>query len=148
MKIEYFNCFTHFVFTTFEREPMILESFRNRLEKYITGVIKNNSCKLYSIYANPEHMHILLSRAPMISEEYIATIIAESSQKFINDNNLLKGYFSWQQTASAFSVSKKDVDMVCKYILSQPEHHKKRSFAEEYSELVREFQTSNMKKLY
>jgi hypothetical protein len=93
-------------------------------------------------------MHILLSRAPMISEEYIATIIAESSQKFINDNNLLKGYFSWQQTASAFSVSKKDVDMVCKYILSQPEHHKKRSFAEEYSELVREFQTSNIKKLY
>jgi len=45
--------------------------------------------------------------------------------KFILDNNLCNGKFSWQDTASAFSVSKSDIDKVCKYILNQLKHHKK-----------------------
>ena len=91
----------------------------------MTGIVNNNSWKLYSIYANPEHVHSLASRSPKLSEEALATIIADSSQIFINNNKLSKGQFAWQQSASAFSVSKSDVDRVCKYILNQPEHHKK-----------------------
>ena len=58
MKMEYNNLYTHFVFTTLKRKPLILEQFRIRIEKYITGIVNNNDCKLYSIYANPEHVHI------------------------------------------------------------------------------------------
>jgi len=95
---------------------------------------------LYSIYANPEHVHFLVSRSPKISEEALAGIIADSSSKFINENKLVLGIFAWQQSASAFSVSKSDVDKVCKYILNQPFHHKKVTFAEEYDKLVRHYQ--------
>jgi putative transposase len=52
-------------------------------------------------------MHILISRDPGISEEEIATIIANSSERFINENKLTSSTFHWQQSASAFSVSKK-----------------------------------------
>ncbi len=144
MKIEYKNLYTHFVFTTLHREPVIPEKNRERIEKFITGVVKNYNCRLYAIYANPEHAHFLVSRAPNISEEYLADIITESSEKFINKNKLVKGSFEWQTTASAFSVSKRDVDKVCKYILNQKEHHRKITFKEEYDKFI-EFYEKTLK---
>lgn len=140
MKIEYNNLYTHFVFTTYLHQPLISGKNRERIEKYITGIVNNNECQLYAIYANPEHMHFLVSRSPNISEEHLASIIANSSAKFINDNKLCNGVFSWQISASAFSVSKADVDKVCKYILNQPQHHRKQSFQEEYDEFIKFYQ--------
>ena len=140
MKIEYNNLYTHFVFTTLSRLPLILEQHRMRIEKYITGIVNNNSCKLYSIYANPEHMHFLVSRSPQLDEESLATIIANSSEKFINDNRLCAGIFQWQQSCSAFSVSKRNVHDVCEYIENQKEHHKTQNYAEEYEGFVKHYQ--------
>ncbi|MFZ1320013.1 MAG: transposase [Ignavibacteria bacterium] len=121
-----------FYFSTLHRQPLIEEENRERIEKYITGIVNNNGCHLYSIYANPDHTHFLVSRSPKMSEEDLATIVANSSQKFINDNKLCRTQFAWQDSASAFSVSKSDIDKVCKYILNQPNHHHKITFAEEY----------------
>jgi REP element-mobilizing transposase RayT len=140
MKIEYNNLYTHFIFTTLHRLPLIAEKHRERIEKYITGIINNNSSQLYSIYANPEHAHFLVSRSAQLSEENLATIIAESSERFINQNKLCNTHFMWQETASAFSASKSDVDRVCKYILNQPEHHRKITFAEEYDSFIKFYQ--------
>lgn len=103
-------------------------------------LINNSECKLYSVYANPEHMHFLASMSPVISEEKLATIVAESSVKFINENKLCKINFSWRQTCAAFSVSKADVDKVCKYILNQKEHHLKMTFTEEYEKFIKFYQ--------
>lgn len=125
MKIEFNNLYTHFILTTLQRQPLIVEKHRVRIEKYITGVVKNNDSYLYSIYANPEHVHLLVSKSPKISEEKLISVVAESSA---------------QQSAAAFSVSKSDVDKVCKYILNQPEHHKKRSFAEECNKFMKFYQ--------
>lgn len=140
MKVEFNNLYTHFVFTTQGRQPVIPEKNRIRIEKYITGIVSNNSSKLYAIYANPEHVHILISRYPGISEEELATIMAESSEDFINENRLVAGLFKWQQSASAFSVSKSDIYRACKYILNQPEHHKRISFSEEYEQFLKHYQ--------
>ncbi len=140
MKIEYNNLYTHFILITQNRLPLIQEANRQRIEKYITGIVNNNQSKMYSVYANPEHVHFLISRSPKISEEAFATIVADSSANFIQDNKLCLGPFVWQQSASAFSVSKTDVDRVCKYILNQPEHHKKMTFAEEYETFMKHYQ--------
>lgn len=140
MRIEYNNLYTHFILITQNRLPLIAEKNRGRIEKYITGTVNNNNSKLYSIYGNPEHLHFLAPRSPKISEETLLTIVADSSSKFINDNKLCQGQFEWQQAASAFSVSKTDVDKVCKYILNQPEHHKKETFSEEYDRFIKHYQ--------
>ena len=140
MRIEYNNLYTHFVFTTYQRIPLIKEKNRIRIEKYITGIVNNNSSKLYAIFANPEHVHFLVSRSPNISEQELATIVADSSEQFINQNMLSIGNFRWQQSASAFSVSKSDIENVCRYILSQPEHHKKTTFEEEYQKFMKHYQ--------
>jgi len=140
MKIEYNNLYTHFVIITQDRYPFIKEENRIRIEKYITGIVSNHDSKLYAIYANPEHVHFLVSRSPKISEEELLTRIANATKKFIIDNTLCKGKFSWQNTASAFSVSKSEIDSVCKYILNQPEHHKKTTFQQEYEEFIKFYQ--------
>jgi putative transposase len=59
MKIEFNNLYTHFVFITLGRQFMIPEKSRIRIEKYITGIVSKNASKLYAIYANPEHVHLL-----------------------------------------------------------------------------------------
>jgi REP element-mobilizing transposase RayT len=91
MKVEYYNLYTHFILITQNRIPLITEYYRERLEKYITGIVNNSNSKMYSIYANPEHVHLLVSRSARISEEALVTIIADSSTKFINDNKLCAG---------------------------------------------------------
>lgn len=140
MKIEYNNLYTHFIFITQNRYHSIQEKNRNRIEKYITGIVDNNDSKLYAIYANPEHVHLLVSRSPNLSESELATIVCESTMRFINHNKLCVGRFVWQESAAAFSVSKSDVDKVCKYILNQSKHHKRVSFAEEYDDFIKFYQ--------
>jgi REP element-mobilizing transposase RayT len=134
MKVEYNNLYTHFVFTTSHRLPVIKEKHRERIEKYITGIIKNNQSQLY------EHVHFVVSRSPALSEEKLATIVADNSEKFINDYNLCSGVFKWKDTCAAFSVSKAEINRICQYILNQPEHHKTMSFNEESERFLKYYQ--------
>ena len=101
MKIQYNNLYTHFILVTLNRFPFINENHRERIEKYITGIVNNKDSKLY---ANPEHVHFVASRSPKISEETLLTSVAESSERFINENKLCAGRFKWQDSAAAFSV--------------------------------------------
>lgn len=140
MKIEYNNLYTHFILVTADRRPLIAEDSRPRIEKYITGIVNNNQSRLYAIFANPEHVHMLVSRSPKMSEEMLITLVANSTAKFINENNLCKATFEWQQSTAAFSVSKTDIDKVCKYILNQPNHHKKITFLQEYESFKKFYQ--------
>ena len=146
MEILYNNLYTHFVFTTKDRFPCISENSRERIEKYITGVVNNQKCKMYAIYANPEHVHFLISRSSEMSENEVANLIANASEIFINKENLVAGRFSWQNSCSAFSVSKWDIDKICNYILKQPEHHKKTTFAEEYDKMLKYYNQTLSKK--
>jgi len=83
---------------------LILAENRQRIEKYITGIVNHLDCKLYAVYANPEHVHFLVSRASYMDENRLSEIIATSTSHFINENKLCIGVFQWQNTCSAFSV--------------------------------------------
>ncbi|MCL2414914.1 MAG: transposase [Bacteroidales bacterium] len=146
MEIQYNNLYTHFVFTTKDRFPCIKEGSRERIEKYIAGIVNNHNCKMYAIYANPEHAHFLVSRSPNMSEKEVADLVADASENFINKERLVVGRFSWQSSCSAFSVSKGDIDRVCKYILNQPNHHKKKTYKEEVDEFLKFYQKNLTKK--
>jgi len=140
MKIEAHNLYTHFIFMTFHKLPLIPEKNRQRIEKYITGVVNHLNCKMYAIYANPEHLHYLVMRTPDMDEEKLAGIIETSTNQFINEYKLSLGRFQWENSCSAFSVSKKDVNKVSEFILSQKEHHKIQKFAEEYEDFMKLYQ--------
>ncbi|MFW6290558.1 MAG: transposase, partial [Mariniphaga sp.] len=98
MKLVINDLYTHFVFITSEKEPYISEKIREPLENHLTKVVNHNSCQMLAVYANPEHVHFLISRSPRLSEETIATIVAQTSCRFINNKLFSNGNFSWHHT--------------------------------------------------
>jgi len=95
---------------------------------------------MLSIFCMPDHIHILVGLTPDFSISDLVRDIKAGSSKFINDNNWILGKFNWQEGFGAFSYSRSQIDTVIKYILSQEEHHKKKTFKEEYIEFLKKFE--------
>ncbi len=136
----YTQIYVQIVFALQGRKNLIKSTYRERLEKYICGVISNKKSKPFAIYCNPDHTHTLIGLHPSISISDIARDIKSNSSKWINENQWIKGKFSWQEGFGAFTYSKSQIDSVVKYILNQPQHHKKISFQEEYINFLKKFE--------
>lgn len=136
----YTQIYIHIVFAVKKREYQIREQIREELQKYITGIIQNRKHKLLAIYCMPNHVHILIGYNPEQSLSDLVRDIKACSSKYINDKNLSKTKFNWQEGYGAFSYSKSQIDRVIKYINNQPRHHAKKSFREEYLEILRKFE--------
>jgi putative transposase len=128
------------VFTVQDRNSIILNSWKDELYKYITGIIQNNKHKLLAINGMPDHIHILLGLRPSQSFSDLMQDIKGNSSKWINEKRLVRGKFSWQEGYGAFSYSKAEIPYIVQYINNQKEHHSKRSFLEEYLDLLKEFE--------
>jgi REP element-mobilizing transposase RayT len=128
------------VFAVKGRQNLIPKDKREELHKYITGIVNKRGQKLLSIFCMPDHTHVLVGMNPAISIADLVRDIKAGSSKFINDNKWVKGRFNWQEGYGAFSYSKSHVDSVIRYILNQEEHHKIKTFKEEYLEFLRKFE--------
>jgi REP element-mobilizing transposase RayT len=135
----YTQLFVQIVFVVKGRQNLITESHREELEKYICGITSNKKSKTLAIYCNPDHAHILLGLHPSVSVSDIAKDIKANSSKFINEMNWIRGKFNWQDGFGAFSYSKSQIDAVVKYILNQPNHHKRTTFRDEYLEFLEKY---------
>ncbi len=127
------------IFTVQNRECLIQDKWKTELYKYIAGIINANGHKLIVINGMPDHIHILLGLRPSQSLSELLQDIKGDSSKWINNKRFMKGRFSWQEGFGAFSYGKSQLSDVIKYINTQEEHHKKRSFIEEYRYLLRLF---------
>ena len=128
------------VFTVQGRQNLLPKNHRNELHQYITGIVSNRNQKLLSIFAMPDHLHLLVGIKPNISISDLVRDIKAGSSKFISDHNWVNGKFSWQEGFGAFSYSKSQIDNVIHYITNQEQHHKKRTFKEEYIEFLRKYE--------
>ncbi len=135
----YSQLYIHLVFTPKGRENLIHKKWKDELYKYITGVIKNEKQKLYIINGMPDHIHILVSISPDISVSSLTRDIKANSSRFINEKNFVKGKFHWQEGFGSFSVSHSQLQNVVEYIKNQEEHHKKKTFKEEYLEFLKNY---------
>lgn len=107
----YTQIYVHIVFAVKGRENFIKESFREELQKYISGIINNKKQKLYAIYCMPDHIHILVSIQPDISISDLVRDIKANSSSFIKEKGLNRK-FNWQNGFGAFSYSKSQVTVV------------------------------------
>lgn len=136
----YTQLYIQFVFSVKGRQNLIKESFRDELEKVMCGIATNHTCKVYAIYCNPDHTHIFIGMHPTMSPAKIMEQVKAGSSKWLNEKKYIAGKFSWQDGYGAFTYSKSHIDKVVKYILHQPEHHKKQTFREEYLLLLKKFE--------
>ena len=136
----YTQTYVQIIFAVKGRQNLIKEKNREAVEKYICGIIKNNKSKPLAIYCNPDHVHVLIGWHPSVSISEMARDIKANSSKWINEQKMIQGKFSWQVGYGAFTYSKSQIDAVCIYIHNQPEHHKKTTFKEEYLLFLQKFE--------
>jgi len=135
----YSQIYVQIVFAVQGRQNLIKKKHREELHKYISGIVKNRNQKMLSIFAMPDHIHLLVGLKPNISISDLVRDIKAGSSKFINDSRWINGKFNWQKGFGAFSYSKNQIDWVIKYILNQEEHHKKENFKEEYTNFLKKY---------
>ena len=136
----YTQCYVHLVFSPKNREALINKAWKVELEKYITGIVQNRKHKLLAIGAMPDHIHILIGYN---LNELIPNLVEEiktSTNVWIKENRLSKFKFEWQHGYGAFTHSRMQIDTVVNYILTQEQHHKTKSFREEYLDFLTKFE--------
>jgi putative transposase len=138
------NTFTQlhiqFVFAVQNRISLIQPVWEEELFKYITGIVKNHKHKMITINGMPDHIHIFLGLHPMQSISNLMQIVKGESSEWINKRGFVKGKFQWQEGYGAFSYGHSQVNKVYNYVMKQKEHHKKRTFLDEYRELLEKFE--------
>lgn len=136
----YTQIYIQIVFAVKGRQNLISKENREELHRLITGIVSNRNQKLFAVFAMPDHVHILISMNPTMSVSDLVRDIKAGSSKFINEKRWMNGKFNWQEGYGAFSYSKSGVDSVVKYILNREEHHKKKTFREEYLDFMSKFE--------
>ena len=128
-----------FVFAPKFRASLIHPSWENDLYKYITGTVQNNKHKMLCINGMPDHLHMLIGFYTTQSIADLMQDVKGASSKWINDHKLCKSRFEWQSGYGVFSYSKSQVPAVINYIKNQKEHHKKKTFLNEYKSFLEKF---------
>ncbi|MDW8850982.1 IS200/IS605 family transposase [Flavobacterium sp. MMLR14_040] len=135
----YSQLYIHIVFAVKERQNLISANWKDEIYKYITGIITNKGQKLIAINGMPDHIHILIGLKPDQSISDLVRDIKSNSSKFIKDKKWINGKFEWQTGFGAFSYSHSQLTNVIHYIQRQEEHHKTKTFKEEYIEFLKLF---------
>ena len=127
------------VFAVKGRENLIARKWKEELNKYIAGIIKGKDQKPIIVNGMPDHIHAFVGLRPAMCISDLVRDIKNNSSNFVNDRNFVKGKFSWQEGYGAFSYSHSQLDKVYNYILKQEVHHTRKSFKEEYLDLLKKF---------
>ena len=136
----YTQIYIQAVFVVDGRLNLIHKENREELYKYISGIIREKEHKSFIVNGMPDHIHILIGYNPKDALSDLLKEIKRCSSLFINQKKFVSGKFEWQPGFGAFSYSKSQIDKVYNYIANQEKHHKKRTFREEYIELLRKFE--------
>jgi REP element-mobilizing transposase RayT len=135
----YSQIYIQTIFAVKGRDSLIRPEWEERLYKYITGIVQNKGQKMLAINGIPNHIHFLIGMKPSCCLSDLVREIKKSSNEFINKSNFSKFKFNWQEGFGAFSYSHSQLDDVIAYIMNQKEHHKKKTFKEEYTDFLKQF---------
>jgi len=135
----YTQLYIQFVFAVEDRISLIGSKWEEELRKYITGIVQKNKHKMIAINGMPDHLHAFVGLHPTQSISDLMKVVKGGSSEWINNNKLVTGKFRWQEGFGAFSYSRSHIDRVYKYIMNQKKHHQKKTFIDEYVELLDKF---------
>jgi putative transposase len=130
----------HCIFAVKYRKAMITKDWKERLNKYITGIVQNNKHKMISINSMPDHLHMLFGMRPDHSLSDLMRLVKGDSSEWINNEKLTPSLFRWQEGYGAFSYSRSQIHKVATYIENQEMRHKKITFLDEYKQFLKKFE--------
>lgn len=136
----YSQLYVQIVFAVKGRQNLISNKWKDELYKYITGIVTNENQKLISINGMSDHIHILIGIKPNRALSDLVRDIKANSSRFINEKRWINGKFEWQSGFGAFTYSHSHLANVINYIQNQEEHHKTKTFKEEYIGFLKAFE--------
>jgi putative transposase len=125
----------HLIFSTKERVPIIAQEWRENLHAYLGGIVKGLDGIPLAIGGMEDHVHLLVGLKSSHRLDYFLRDLKADSSEWVH-KEIGKNTFSWQKGYGAFSVSPSNIEGVKRYIFNQEEHHRRKSFQEEYIELL------------
>jgi len=131
--------YLQFVFAVKYRQNLIPKENKEELHKYITGLVQHRKAKMLAVHCMPDYIHLFVGFKPVISIADFVKEIKVESNEFINGKKWTDAKFAWQEGYGVFSYSQSHIDAVVKYVLNQEQHHKKRTFKEEYHDFLEKF---------
>jgi putative transposase len=126
----------HVVFSTKNRDQIILPEIENELYSYFETELKELQCPVSIVNGMPDHIHLLFLQNPNLGLASIVKQLKGSTSHFVNRERLVPFQFAWQVGYAAFSVSQSQLDKAYHYIKNQKQHHLTKSFEQEYNEFV------------
>jgi REP-associated tyrosine transposase len=126
----------HLIFSTKNREPVLHDDVRDAVHRYMATVLQNLGCPASLINSVADHVHILFLLGRTVAVSKAVEEVKKTSSKWIKTQGAELAGFAWQAGYGAFAVSESNVDAVRKYIANQQEHHRKRSFQDEYRDFL------------
>jgi putative transposase len=136
----YTQLYVQIVFTVKGRQNLIPQAHKEELHRYIAGIVQNRGVKLLAVHCMPDHVHLFVGFSPTLTIASLVKEIKTATSGFIKGRHWTQIPFYWQEGYGAFTYSQSQVDAVVRYILNQEEHHRKRTFREEYLELLEKFE--------
>lgn len=136
----YHQIYLQIVFAVRGLDNLLKKEWRQEAFKYISGIIKAKGHKPIIVNGVSDHVHVFVGLKPAISVSDLVRDIKNNSSKFINEQKWLPKKFNWQEGYGAFSYGHSQIERVYNYILNQEEHHRKKSFKEEYFEFLKKFE--------
>ncbi|HUW06254.1 MAG TPA: IS200/IS605 family transposase [Williamwhitmania sp.] len=140
MSVTYTQINVHCIFATNGRENILTADIRQRLNRYVSGIIKSNEMFPLAVNGFVDHLHIFFELPPTASLAHVIQIIKASSSKWMNENHFMPGKFSWQTGYAAFTYSRSQRDGVIQYIMNQEHRHANKTFREEYLEFLKKYE--------
>ena len=132
--------YIHVVFAVKGRQNLIGKSWKDELNRYISGIITSKKQKTIIVNGMPDHIHAFIGLKPSMAISDLVRDIKNNSSNFINKNRFVMGKFKWQEGYGSFSYSHSQIEQVYNYFLNQEQHHHKKTFKEEYIDFLNKFQ--------
>jgi len=131
--------YLQFVFAVKGRQSLIPKQYNEEVHKYMAALVQARKAKMLAVYCMPDHIHLFAGFKPSVLISDFVKEIKVQSNGFIRERKWGTTHFSWQEGYGVFSYGHSQIDRVCNYVLNQAQHHKKKTFKEEYLEFLEKF---------
>lgn len=128
------------VFAVKGRQNLLQKPWSDEIFKYMAGIIKGKNQKPIIVNGVADHVHLFIGLNPSIAVAELVRDVKNNSSNFINEQQYVMGKFAWQEGYGAFSYAHSQIDQVYQYVLNQEEHHRKKTFKEEYIDFLKKFE--------
>ncbi|MCE5230140.1 IS200/IS605 family transposase [bacterium] len=122
----------HVIFSTKNRHPFLDQDSRSSMHAYLATIARDLNCECYRVGGVMDHVHIAIRLSRTITIAQLVERLKTSSSKWAKEQYVSLRNFSWQRGYGCFSISPRDLDALRTYIDGQEEHHRKRTFQEEF----------------